>query len=169
MKRMSLLVALAAMVSLALVAGCGVKPQPLNPVQIASVACPQINLLHDQFAALNSALSANPTTANAGNAAAAVLAKVDPIAKAVCNGVAANPAVSVANLQTLIQTGLPALGNLAMTLPMTPQQQAAVQGGLAVSETLVALVNALQAQSPAGASSTVLPAAPASAASAAKP
>lgn len=166
MKRLSLLVAVAAMVSLALMTGCGVKPQPLNPVQIASVTCPQINLLHDQFAALNNTLSANPSTASAGNAAAAVLAKVDPIAKAVCNGVAANPAVNLANLQSLISAGLPALGNLAKVLPMTPQQQAAVQGGLTVSETLVALVNALQAQSPASASSTV---APAGAASAGKP
>lgn len=168
--RLKMMVAVAMVACIGMLAACStssggvVKPVPLNAVQIASITCPQLNLLHDQFDAMNKALEAAPNTANVGKQGAAVLAQVDPIAHAVCAGAVANPNVSLANLQSLITTGLPALGNLARTLPMTPQQQAAVQGGLAVSETLVALVNALQSQAPpAGASTAVAPAHAASA------
>ena len=149
--RLKMMVAVALVACVGMLAACGttngggLKPVPLNPAQIAAVACPQLNLLHDQFTAMNTALEAAPATANVGKQGAAVLAQVDPIARAVCSGAVANPNVSLANLQALITTGMPALGNLAKVLPMTPPQQAAVQGGLAVSETLVALVNALQA------------------------
>jgi hypothetical protein len=171
MKRISLLVAMAAMVSLALITGCSngpVKPVALSPVQIATIACPQLNLLHSQFDAMNKALAADPATAKVGAAGAALLAKVDPINQAICIGVNANPNVTLGNLQDMIKTGLPALGQLAQTLPMTPQQQVAVQSGLAVGETLIALVNALQPLAPAAAASTAQ-SAPASAASAGKP
>lgn len=170
MKRMSMLVAVAAMVSLALIAGCSngaVKPVALNPAQIASIACPQLNVLHGQFDALNKSLQANPATAKVGQAGSVLLAKVDPINRAICVGAVANPHVSLANLQDMIKTGLPALGQLAQTLPMPPQQQLAVQSGLAVGETLIALVNALQPPVAPAASASV--AQPAPAASAGKP
>ena len=169
MKRISMLVAAAAMVSLALLSGCsaGVKPVVLNPAQVAAIACPQLSALHDQFQAMNDSLQAVPSTAKVGKAGAALLAKVDPINRAICVGVAANPHVTLGNLQDLIKTGLPALGQLAQTLPMTPQQHLAVSSGLAVGETVIALVNALQPTAlPATASST---ADPASAVSAGKP
>jgi hypothetical protein len=175
MKRLSFVCSMLAVMAFAMfgaitLTGCStgtngtVKPVVLTPQQIASIACPQLNVLHDQFTALNSALQADPKTASVGNAGAAVLAKVDPINRAVCSGAIANPHVSLANLQDLINTGLPALGTLAKTLPMTPQQQLAVQSGLAVGETLVAMVNALQPAAVPVATSTV--AAPAQAASA---
>jgi len=64
MKRISLLVALAATLSLALIAGCaGNAPKPLAPAQIAAIACPQLNLVHTQLVAFNAALEADPATA----------------------------------------------------------------------------------------------------------
>ena len=161
MKRMSLLVAVAAMVSLALLSGCGVKPQPINPEQVASIACPQLNLVHTQLVALNAALEADPATAAMGKQAQAQLDAVHPIVAAVCNGAAAAPAVSLASLQALVTTGLPALGHLAGTLPLPPAQQAQVQAALVVAETAVGVVGVVQQQ--------IQAAQPASAASAGKP
>lgn len=157
MKRMSLLVALAAMVSLALLSGCGVKPQPINPAQVASIACPQLNLVHTQLVALNTALEADPATAAVGKQAQAQLDAIHPIVTAVCNGAQAAPAVSLASLQALITTGLPALGHLASTLPLPPAQQAQVQAALVVAETAVGIVGVvkqqIQAAQPAAAAS----------------
>lgn len=161
MKLIRLMVAVAAMTALALLSGCGVKPQPINPAQIAAVACPQLNLVHSQLVALNAALEADPATAAAGKQAQAQLDAVHPIVTAVCNGAQAAPAVSLASLQALVTTGLPALGHLAGTLPLPPAQQAQVQAALVVAETAVGIVGVVQQQ--------VSAAQPASAASAGKP
>jgi hypothetical protein len=163
MKRMSLLVALAAMVSLALIAGCGVKPQQLNPQQIAAIACPQLNLVHAQLVAFNTALQADPATAGTGAQAQIQLAAIHPIVTAVCNGAAAAPSVDVSNIQALVQTGLPALAHLAGSLPLPPAQQAQVQAALVVAETAAGVVGVVEQQIKAA------QAAPTSAASAAKP
>jgi len=163
MKRMSLLVALAAMVSLALIAGCGVKPQQLNAQQIAAIACPQLNLVHTQLVAFNAALEADPATAATGKQAQAQLDAVHPIVAAVCNGAQAAPSVDLSSIQALISTGLPALGHLAGSLPLPPAQQAQVQAALVVAETAVGVVGVVEEQIKAA------QAAPAPAASTAKP
>lgn len=128
--------------------------QPIPPAQIAAVACPQLNLVHTQLVALNTALEASPSTADLGKKAAAQLAAVQPVVAAVCNGASAVPTVNFANIQTLVQTGFPALSALAAALPMTPAQQAAVQAALAVAETAAGVVSALQQVQPAAATSS---------------
>lgn len=146
MKRISLLVAVAAMFSLALIAGCGVKPQQLNPQQIAAIACPQLNLVHTQLTALNTALEADPKTAATGQQAQAQLDAIHPIVTAVCNGAAAAPAVDASSIQALITTGLPALGHLAASLPLPPAQQAQVQAALVVAETAAGVAGVVEQQ-----------------------
>lgn len=128
-------------------AGCvSNQVQPIPPAQIAAVACPQLNLVHTQLVALNTALEASPSTADIGKKAAAQLAAVQPVVAAVCNGAAAVPTVNFANIQTLAQTGFPALGAIAASLPLTPTQQAQIQAALAVAETAAGVVSALQQQ-----------------------
>lgn len=135
------------------VAGCASnQPQAVSPQQIATIACPQLNLVHTQLVALNTALQADPKTADLGKKGAAQLAAIHPIVAAVCNGAAAAPKVDFSNIQALAQTGFPALAALAASLPLTPQQQAGIQAALAVAETATGVVSALQQQAPAPAS-----------------
>lgn len=135
------------------VAGCASnQPQAVSPQQIATIACPQLNLVHTQLVALNTALQADPKTADLGKKAAAQLAVIHPLVAGVCNGAAAAPKVDFASIQTLAQTGFPALAALAATLPLTPAQQAGIQAALAVAETATGVVAALQQQAPAPAS-----------------
>src|SRR6185312_10981345 len=162
MKLKTLIVALVA-TCLAVLAGCGVKPQQLTPQQIAAIACPQLNLVHTQLTALNTALEADPATAGTGAQAQIQLAAIHPIVTAVCNGAAAAPAVDVSNIQALVQTGLPALAHLAGSLPLTPAQQAQVQAALVVAETAAGVAGVVEQQIKAA------QAVPASAASTAKP
>lgn len=163
MKLLNWMVVWATVIAISLLAGCGVKTQPPTPAQVAAIACPQVNFVHTQLVALNAALQADPATAATGKQAQAQLDAIHPIVTAVCNGAVAAPAVSFASLQTLITTGLPALGHLASTLPLPPAQQAQVQAALVVVETAagVAGVVVQQVQAPQSA--------PASAASAGKP
>ena len=67
MKLARILVMVMAVALIGLCAGCGVKPQPLTPQQIATIACPQLDLVHTQLAALNAALEADPATADPGD------------------------------------------------------------------------------------------------------
>lgn len=135
------------------VAGCASnQAQSVSPQQIATIACPQLNLVHTQLVALNTALQADPKTADLGKKGAAQLATIHPIVEGVCNGAAAAPKVDFASIQTLAQTGFPALAALAASLPLTPQQQAGIQAALAVAETATGMVAALQQQAPAPAS-----------------
>ena|SRR5690242_1800585 len=156
--KIKIMVALCAAFALACVfglSGCASNQvQPIPPAQIAAVACPQLNLVHTQLVALNTALEAAPSTAAVGKKAAAQLAAVQPVVAAVCNGASAVPTVNFANIQTLVQTGFPALSALAAALPMTPAQQAAVQAALAVAETAAGVVSALQQAQPAAATSS---------------
>jgi len=134
-------------------AGCvSNQTQQVSPLQVATIACPQLNLVHTQLVALNTALEADPKTANLGKKGAAQLAAVQPVVAAVCNGAAAAPKVDFSSIQALAQTGFPALAALAASLPLTPQQQAGIQAALAVAETATGVVAALQQQAPAPAS-----------------
>lgn len=129
------------------------QAQQVSPAQIATIACPQLNLVHTQLVALNTALQADPKTADLGEKGAAQLATIHPLVAAVCNGAAAAPKVDFSNIQALAQTGFPALAALAASLPLTPQQQAGIQAALAVAETATGVVTALQQQAPASATS----------------
>lgn len=162
MKFARILVMAMAVALIGLCAGCGVKPQPLTPQQIAAIACPQLNLVHTQLVAFNAALEADPATAAIGKQAQAQIDAVHPIVAAVCNGAQAAPAVDLSSIQALISTGLPALGHLAGTLPLPPAQQAQVQAALVVVETAAGVVGVVEQQFKAA------QAAPASAASVAK-
>lgn len=162
MKFARILVMAMAVALIGLCAGCGVKPQPLNPQQIAAIACPQLNLVHTQLVAFNAALEADPATAAIGKQAQAQIDAVHPIVAAVCNGAQAAPAVDLSSIQALISTGLPALGHLAGTLPLPPAQQAQVQAALVVAETAAGVVGVVEqqvkaAQAPASAASTGKP------------
>lgn len=128
------------------------QAQQVSPAQIATIACPQLNLVHTQLVALNTALQADPKTADLGKKGAAQLATIDPIVRGVCNGAAAAPKVDFSNIHVLAQTGFPALAALAAALPLTPPQQAGIQAALAVAETATGVVTALQQQAPAPAS-----------------
>lgn len=120
--------------------------QAIQPAQIAAVACPQLNLVHTQLVALNTALEADPKTAAVGTKAAAQLAAIQPIVNGVCNGAAAAPKVDFSTIQSLVQTGFPALATLVASLPLPAAQQAEIQAALAVAETAAGVVNALQTQ-----------------------
>lgn len=136
-------------------AGCAShQVQPLQPAQIAAVACPQLALVHTQLVALNTALQADPKTADLGKKAAAQLAAIQPAVTAVCNGAAVAPKVDFSNIQALAQTALPVLATLVASLPIPPAQQAQAQAALAVSGTAVGIINALQQAQPAAATST---------------
>lgn len=163
MKFARILVMAMAVALIGLCAGCGVKPQPLTPQQIATIACPQLDLVHTQLAALNAALEADPATADLGHKADAQLAVAHGVVTKVCNGASAAPAVDASSIQALVQTGLPALAYLAGSLPIPPTQQAQVQAALVLAETAAGVVGVVEAQVKAA------QAAPAPAASAAKP
>jgi hypothetical protein len=128
------------------VSGCGVKPQPLTPQQIATIACPQLDLVHTQLTAFNAALEADPATAAVGQKASAQLAVVHAIVTKVCNGASAAPLVDASSVQALVQTGLPALAYLAGSLPLPPAQQAQVQAALVLAETAAGVVGVVEAQ-----------------------
>ena len=146
MKFKSLAAMLVAMFVCAL-AGCTTgNVQAIQPAQIAAVACPQLNLVHTQLVALNTALEADPKTAAVGTKAAAQLAAIQPIVNGVCNGAAAAPKVDFSTIQSLVQTGFPALATLVASLPIPAAQQAEIQAALAVAETAAGVVNALQTQ-----------------------
>ena len=140
------LVALVCLVALAVMPGCTQGTKPLQPAQIAAVACPQINLVTTQLAVLNTALQADPKTAKIGQKGAAQLASIQPVINGVCNGAAAAPAVNAATLQTLIQTGFPALSTIAASLPLTPAQEGQVQAALAIAEAAAGVVSIVQQQ-----------------------
>lgn len=146
MKLKTLIVALVT-TCFAVLSGCaGNAPKSLTPQQIAAIACPQLNLVHTQLVALNTALEADPATAGTGAQAQIQLAAIHPIVTAVCNGAAGAPTVDASSIQALVQTGLPALAHLAGSLPLTPAQQAQVQAALVVAETAAGVVGVVEQQ-----------------------
>jgi hypothetical protein len=162
MKRLSLVVAVAAMLSLALMAGCN-QTKPLSPAQIAAIACPQLDLVHTQLAAFNAALQADPATAAAGLKAANALADAQKFVTPVCTDAAAAPTVDASSIQTLVQSGLPALGALVGSLPLPATQEEQIHAALVLAETAAGVVGVVEQQiqaaqaAPAPAASTVQP------------
>jgi hypothetical protein len=146
-KSLAIASAMALMVCALGLSGCTTgNVQAVHPAQIAAVACPQLNLVHNQLVALNAALVADPKTAAVGAKATAQLAAIQPIVDGVCNGAAAAPKVDFSTIQSLVQTGFPALSTLIAALPIPPTQQAEIQAALAVAETAAGVVQTLQQQ-----------------------
>ncbi|MFK2876908.1 hypothetical protein [Rhodanobacter hydrolyticus] len=158
MKRLSMLVALAAMVSLALIAGCATKPP--SPAQIAAVACPSINAGVTLLKTFNAEMAAVPSSAGFATKAQADLTKYAPTIDAVC---AAGATVTATNLSALKTQALPALGSIVGALPLTAAQQMQAQTILVAAETAMGLVGVVEQQIAAA------KAAPVSASSAANP
>jgi len=133
-----------ALACVTLVSGCATSsPQPLTPAQIASIACPQVNLAVTQLTAFNTVLIATPTTASFGTKANADLVKLQPTIAAVC---AAGATVTATNLQALAQQALPALGTVVGSLPLPAPQQAQIQGALVLAETAMGLAGVVEQQ-----------------------
>jgi hypothetical protein len=133
-----------ALVAAMILAACATtSPQPLSPAQIASVACPQINLAVTQLTAFNTVAEANPATKAFASKANADLAKLQPTIAAVC---AAGATVTATNVQALAQQALPALGTIVGSLPLPAAQQAQVQGALVLAETAMGLVGVVEQQ-----------------------
>lgn len=152
-----MLVAVAAMVLLALITGCaGNQAKPLPPAQVIAIACPPIQAAITQFVALDATLPTVPEAQKAGVA----LAQVQPVIAAACT---AGATVDASTVQAFAQTVLPALGQVAGSLPLPPAQLAQVQAGLVAAEIAVGAAGVVEQQIRAA------QAAPASAASSAKP
>lgn len=158
MKIARIFVAAVAVALIGLCAGCGVKPQPLTPAQIAAIACPQLDLVHTELTAFNAALEADPATAAIGTKADAQLAVAHAVVTKVCNGAAAAPTVDASSIQSLIQTGLPALGYLAGSLPLPSADQAKVKAALVLAETAVGVAGVVEQQIQAAKAATGNPA-----------
>lgn len=143
MKIRSMLVALAAMASLALMAGCattgGNAPPQLQPSQVLAIACPPVQASITQFEALDATLPTVPVAVKAK----AALEKIQPAVTAAC---AAGATVSIANVQAFAQTVLPALGQVAGSLPLPPAQLAQVQAGLVAAEIAVGAIGVVEQQ-----------------------
>jgi hypothetical protein len=121
------------------ITGCAAnQPKPLTPAQIMAVACPQIESAMLQFEVIDASL-ATP----AGLKAQKLLVQAQPIVHSAC---AAGATVSADSIQAFAQTVLPALGQVAGTLPLPPQQLAQVQAGLVVAEIAVGAVGVVEQQ-----------------------
>lgn len=123
-----------------LVTGCASnQPESIPPAQVLAIACPPVQAAIVQFEALDATLPNVPAAVKAG----ATLKQIEPTVAAACT---AGAAVNVANVQAFAQTVLPALGQIAGTLPLPPDKLAQVQAGLVAAEIAVGAINVVQAQ-----------------------
>jgi|SRR5690348_10748470 len=120
--------------------GCATnQPESIPPAQVLAIACPPVQAAIVQFEALDATLPTVPAAVKAG----AVLKQIQPTVAAAC---AAGTNVSVANVQAFAQSVLPALGQIAGSLPLPPAQLAQVQAGLVAAEIAVGAIGVVQAQ-----------------------
>ena|SRR5690348_11539513 len=121
-------------------AGCvSNQPESIPPGQILAIACPPVQAAIVQFEALDATLPNVPAAVKAK----AALEQIQPTVTAAC---AAGTTVSIANVQAFAQTVLPALGQVAGSLPLPPAQLAQVQAGLVAAEIAVGAIGVVQAQ-----------------------
>ena len=121
-------------------AGCASnQPESIPPAQVLAIACPPVQAAIVQFEALDATLPTVPAAVKAG----ATLKQIQPTVAAAC---AAGATVSVANVQAFAQTVLPALGQVAGSLPLPPAQLAQVQAGLVAAEIAVGAIGLVQQQ-----------------------
>jgi len=121
-------------------AGCASnQPESIPPAQVLAIACPPAQAAIVQFEALDATLPTVPAAVKAG----ATLKQIQPTVAAAC---AAGATVSVTNVQAFAQTVLPALGQVAGSLPLPPAQLAQVQAGLVAAEIAVGAIGVVQQQ-----------------------
>lgn len=118
---------------------CTQGVQTIPPGQILAIACPPVQAAIVQFEALDATLPNVPSAVKAK----AALEQIQPTVTAAC---AVGATVSVANVQAFAQTVLPALGQVAGSLPLPPAQLAQVQAGLVAAEIAVGAIGVVQAQ-----------------------
>lgn len=145
-----------AFVAVMLLAACATTaPQQLSPAQVFAIACPPVQAAIVQFEAVDAALPGVPTAVKAE----AALKQVQPLVAAAC---ASGVTVSAASVQAFAQTVLPALGQVAGSLPLPPAQLAQVEAGLVAAEVAVGAIGVVEQQikaaQPAPASTVAAPA-----------
>lgn len=137
---MMAMVVVAIAFSLALMAGCATDTaKQVQPSQVLAIACPPVQASIVQFEALDATLPTVPAAVKAK----AVLEKIQPTVAAAC---AAGANVSIANVQAFAQTVLPALGQVAGSLPLPPAQLAQVQAGLVAAEIAAGAIGVVEQQ-----------------------
>ena len=133
-------------------AGCASnQSESIPPGQILAIACPPVQAAIVQFEALDATLPTVPAAVKAK----AALEQIQPTVTAAC---AAGATVSVANVQAFAQTVLPALGQVAGSLPLPPAQLAKVQAGLVAAEIAVGAIGVVQQQIQAAQNAKAAPA-----------
>lgn len=115
------------------------QPESIPPGQILAIACPPVQAAIVQFEALDATLPTVPAAVKAK----AALEQIQPTVTAAC---AAGGTVSIANVQAFAQTVLPALGQVAGSLPLPPAQLAQIQAGLVAAEIAVGAIGVVQQQ-----------------------
>lgn len=125
----------------------------------AAIACPLIqNALAQGSAIAGAAAATSPVYARLQTD----IGKAQPAVTAVC---AANASINATNLQTLAQTGLPAVADLIGLLNLPPAQSAKIQTDLVTAEVALNLAGVVESQIQAAqAAKTSAPAAASSAA-----
>lgn len=148
MLRKFVLIALSAIATLGLAAcatsGSSTSPstsQQLTPQQVVAIACPPLQTalvqLQDIYATQAALGSESATKASAG------IAKAQPIVAEVCS---VGAAVSITSVQDFANTVLPALAQVAGTLPLTPKQLSDVQTALLTAQVALGVYNVVQSQ-----------------------
>ena len=115
----------------------GAKPIP--PAQVMAIACPPTLAAITQFQALNATLPDDPQAVKANE----TLKKIQPVVNAAC---VAGVNVSVQDVQAFAQTVLPALGTIAISLPIKPAQLTQIEAGLTAAQIAVGTVSLIQSQ-----------------------
>jgi hypothetical protein len=127
--------------------GSAPPSQQLSPQQVVAIVCPPMQT------ALTTLDSIYNTQASLGNAsaskAAAGIAKAQPVIAEAC---AIGATVSTANVQAFVNTALPALAQVAGTLPLSQKQMGDVQTALLTAQVALGVYNVVQSQIAAGAS-----------------
>lgn len=120
--------------------GSGTK-QNLTPQQVVAITCPPLETALTQLEgiyATQAALgSASAVKAQAG------IAKAQPIVAEVCS---VGAAVSITSVQDFANTVLPALAQVAGTLPLTPKQLSDVQTALLTAQVALGVYDVVQSQ-----------------------
>lgn len=152
MKRLMLICGL--VTAMVLMAGCatgggsggvtGSTPtaaQQLTPQQVVAIVCQPMQSALTQLSAIYA------TQAALGNAKAAVaeagLAKATPIVSEACS---VGAEVSTANVQDFVSTALPALAQVAGSLPLSSSQMQNVQTALLTAQVALGVYNVVQSQ-----------------------
>lgn len=161
MKLFRTLAVAATIALIGLCSGCATNASKVDLGQAFAVACPAVQTAIVQFELIDGTLVGNAEAAKAD----ALLVKIQPSVEAACK---AGATISTENTQDFAQTVLPALGQIAGTLPLPPAQLAQIQSALVVAEVAVGAVGVVEAQIHAAQAAKPSPASSSTVASSAK-